>query len=121
MGAATPHLTPTTERPAVPVERRDADQRRDLFAIEAPQFGDLREQGSRRHRPDAGIREALGEAWQEALAPYKPEPFSGFDVSGELSEEDGCLLCARYSRPLAHFVSEQPGSTNLPQASAERP
>ena len=59
-------------------------------------------------REDQPIRDALGENWREALAPYEPEPFSAFDLSGSLSEEDGCLLCTRYSRPLSQFVTQQP-------------
>lgn len=55
---------------------------------------------------DKPIREALGDAWRTALTAYEPEPFSAFDLSGSLSEEDGCLLCTRFSRPLTQFVSE---------------
>lgn len=54
---------------------------------------------------DEPIGNALGEAWKAALAAYEPEPFSAFDLSGSLSEEDGCLLCTRFSRPLSEFVA----------------
>ncbi len=58
-------------------------------------------------REDKRIGEALGTDWREALAPYEPEPFSAFDLSGALSEEDGCLLCTRVHVP-SHSLS--PGS-----------
>lgn len=58
-------------------------------------------------REDEPVRSALGADWEEALSPYNPEPFSAFDISGALSEEDGCLLCTRFSRPLSEFASSQ--------------
>ncbi len=58
---------------------------------------------SEAHQP---IREALGADWEAALARYNPQPFSACDVSGALSEEDGCLLSNRYSRTLSEFVEE---------------
>jgi pimeloyl-ACP methyl ester carboxylesterase len=55
---------------------------------------------------DGPIGEALDERWRAALAAYEPEPFSAFDISGSLSGDDGCLLCTRYSQPLAKFIAE---------------
>lgn len=55
---------------------------------------------------DGPIGEALDERWRAALAAYEPEPFSAFDISGSLSDDDGCLLCTRYSQPLAKFIAE---------------
>jgi pimeloyl-ACP methyl ester carboxylesterase len=55
---------------------------------------------------DGPIAEALDERWRAALAAYEPEPFSAFDISGSLSGDDGCLLCTRYSQPLAKFIAE---------------
>jgi hypothetical protein len=56
---------------------------------------------------DRPVNEALGPEWRQALSLYKPEPFSAFDLSGTLSNEDGCILCTRFSRPLSQFVQEQ--------------
>ena len=93
-------------------------QTRDLArgtATDAPPMIDVAEvvEHALRHlswlvRDDEPIRDALGTEWQSALALYQPEPFSAFDISGALSQEDGCLLCTRYSRSLSQFV-ERPG------------
>jgi pimeloyl-ACP methyl ester carboxylesterase len=55
---------------------------------------------------DEPIREALGERWKSLLENFETEPFSAFDISGTVSDEDGCMMSARYSRPLAQFVSK---------------
>ena len=56
LGATTPDTTAAAQATAVAVKGRQPGQRGDLFAIKCPQFGQVREQGGRRHLADSGHR-----------------------------------------------------------------
>src|SRR5712691_6687844 len=50
--AASPNRPPTTEGPTVAIERRHANQRRDLPSIEGPQLGEFQHQRPGTHGPN---------------------------------------------------------------------
>jgi predicted ATPase/DNA-binding CsgD family transcriptional regulator len=57
-------------------------------------------------RHDPTIRDALGTGWQVPLAAYRPEPFSAFDLSGALSEQDDRFLYTPHAHSLSQFLRE---------------
>src|SRR5438445_11956313 len=53
MRPPAPDRAPTTEGPTVTIERRHADQGRDLLPRERPQLGECQQQGPGTHGPNA--------------------------------------------------------------------
>ena len=68
--------------PGIAIERRDADERGELAAVERAQFGQFGDEGARRDRPYSGNR---GQKLF-CLAPSRRSPHIGIDVDVDFCE-----------------------------------
>ena len=85
LSASAPDATAAAQTAAVAVKRRQAGQCRNLFALECPQFGQVREQGGREYR--AALRHGA-----EQLVTFAPDR-GRTDQDGEFVGAAGERLC----------------------------